>query len=319
MTDHAEVSERPPSAEEARPASTALLRQWDRLPAPLRSLLAGLFVFAVIQNGWFALLLVNLQVTPRVPWCVPVGLAWLWLSFRYFGGRGWPASTAARRRRGLRAAALTGSQWIWSAVFFVVFVAFLTSVVNTVYRFQVIPEEPYDLASLPWWTLYPVLVMVSLAAGVSEEAGFRGYLQGGLERRFGPAAAIAVTSVLFWLAHLNHADGAARWALLLAMAALLGALTWSAGSIRPAIACHAGIDTIFFVTGASVTAPWFFEQPPQLTDTGVDAPFVVFSLLLVASGAAAVFVLRRISAARRPAAVPASPPSPPGATGSPAL
>jgi membrane protease YdiL (CAAX protease family) len=170
--------------------------------------------------------------------------------------------------------------------------------------FQVIPEDPFDLASLPWWTLYPSLVMVSITAGVSEEAGFRGYMQGGLERRFGPVAAVAVTSLLFWLAHLNHPSGAARWALLLAMSVLLGALTYCAGSIWPAIVTHAGLDTIFFVTGASETAPWFFEQPPQLAETGVDAAFVVFCALLVASGVAAVIVLRKIAAAESPTSSP---------------
>ena len=80
---------------------------------------------------------------------------------------------------------------------------------------------------------------------------------------------------------------------------MLGALTYCAGSIWPAILAHAGLDTIFFVTGASDTAPWFFRQPPQLADTGVDTAFVVFSTLLLLSGAAAAFVLRKIAAARR--------------------
>ena len=108
---------------------------------------------------------------------------------------------------------MTAAQWGWSAVYFAVFLVFLTAVVNTVYRFQEIPPtELGDLSELPWWTLYPCLVMVSITAGVSEEAGFRGYMQHGLERCFGPVFAILVTSVMFWLLHLNHPDGAARWA-----------------------------------------------------------------------------------------------------------
>ncbi len=284
---------------EVAPDGTIVLSSWRRIPSPIRAVLSGLFVFAVMQNGWFVLFLANLEVVPTIPWSVPLGLLWLWLWFAYFGGRGWPASTTADRRRALRAGRVTRAQWGWSAVYFFVFLAFLTSVVNTVYRFQVIPEDPFDSSMLPWWTLYPCLVMVSITAGVSEEAGFRGYMQGGLERRFGPVTAIAVTSILFWLAHLNHASGSARWALLIAMAAMLGALTYCVGSIWPAILAHAGLDTIFFVTGASGTAPWFFEQPPQLADTGVDAAFVFFSVLLLLSGGAAAFVLRRIAATAR--------------------
>jgi len=279
------------------PQPGAVVRLWRRIPSPLRAVLSGLFVFSVIQNGSLALFLANLQVAPRVPWSVPLGLLWLWLTFRYFGGRGWPAATAASRRRSIRAGRLTPARWGWSAVYFVLLLTFLTSVVNTVYRFQVIPEEPFDLSMLPPWTVYPCLVLVAITAGVSEEAGFRGYMQGGLERRFGAVTAIAATSVLFWLAHLNHADGAARWALLIAMAAMLGALTHAVGSIRPAIVTHAGLDAIFFVSGASETPPWFFEQPPQISETGIDATFVVFGLLLLLSGAAAALVLRKIASA----------------------
>jgi len=50
--------------------------------------------------------------------------------------------------------------------------------------------------------------------------------------------------------------------------------------------------------GASETAPWFFTQPPQIADTGMDATFVVFVGLLLVSAAAAVFVLRKIAASK---------------------
>lgn len=283
-----------------------VLRLWQRIPLPIRALLSGMFVFSIIQNGWFALFLTNLQVAPNIPWSVPLGLVWVGLWLWYFNGKGWPPGTSASRRRAMRAGPLTPAQWRWSALYFVVFLVFLTSVVNTVYRFQVIPRDNFDLPTLPWWTLYPCLVMVSITAGISEEAGFRGYMQGGLERRFGASVAIVATSIVFWLAHLNHADGAARWAVLIAMSILLGALTWSAGSIRPAIVTHAGLDTIFFVTGASETAPWFFQQPEQLSETGVDLPFVVFCGLLLISGGAAVFVLRKIRGTGRSGNAPSA-------------
>jgi len=275
-------------------ANANVLRLWRRLPLPLRAVLAGMFAFSVMQNGSLALMLLNFGLAPAIPWSFPLGLAWLWLTFRWFGGKGWPASTAEERRRALRAAWPSAALWGWTAAFFVVLLAFLTALINTVYRFQVIPDEPLGLDALPWWSLYAALLLVSIGAGVSEEAGFRGYMQGGLERRLGPAAAIAITSLLFWLAHLNHPNGAARWALLLAMAALLGALTWCAGTIWPAIVCHASLDTVFFVLGASETAPWFWQQPPQIADTGMDAAFIFFALLLPLSVAAAVWVLQRI-------------------------
>ena len=280
---------------------SAVLRLWGRVPLPVRAILSGMFVFFVMQNGWLALFIINLQVIPNIPWSIPLGLLWLWFFFHYFNGRWRPASTSTTRQRAMRAGKLTRQQWGWSLAFFPVFLIFLTSIVNTVYRFVVIPEDNFDLSILPWWTLYPCLVMISINAGVSEEAGFRGYMQGGLERRFGPAVAIGVSSLMFWLAHLNHASGSARFAILIGMSAALGVLTYCAGSIRPAIVTHAALDTIFFVTGAAEIAPWYFEQPPQLVDTGVDAPFVVFSLLLLASVVAGIYVLRRLAEAGKTA------------------
>ena len=287
-----------PNVGASGPSGSSVLRLWARVPLPVRAIVSGMFVFFVLQNGFLAFFLINTQVLPIVPWSVPLGLLWLWVFCRYFNGKGWPASTSAARRTAMRAPGLMRRQWGWSLLLLPIFLIFLTSVINVVYRFLVIPEEAFDISMFPWWTLYPCLVMVSINAGVSEEAGFRGYMQGGLERRFGPAIAIAITSVLFWVAHLNHSSGAARFALLIAMAAFLGALTYCAGSIWPAIVAHASLDTIFFVMSAAEVAPWFFRQPEMLSETGVDAPFVVFSLLLVLSGLAAAVVLRKLLALR---------------------
>jgi hypothetical protein len=46
------------------------------------------------------------------------------------------------------------------------------------HRLIAVPEDPDHLPALPWWTLYSTLIMISIVAGVSEEGGFRGYMQG---------------------------------------------------------------------------------------------------------------------------------------------
>ena len=203
-----------PGSLDARNSSGSwILRRWCRLPVAARSLLSGFFVFEVLQFGWFGSFLANTKLLPQVPWNVPVGLLYLWVVFRYFNGRGWPSSTAAARRSAMRAGGLSKRQWLWSLVYCFLCLVFLASIINVVYRFIPVPDAGLmDVSMLPWWTLYPSLVMLSINAGVSEEAGFRGYLQGGLERRYGPVVAIVITSILFWLAHLNHATGAARFA-----------------------------------------------------------------------------------------------------------
>ena len=197
------------------PPLPGAIRAWRRLPLAVRSVVAGVFVFFVMQAGWVAALLVNREALPEVPWSVPVGLLYLWITFRYFNGRGWPASTAESRRRAMRARRLSREEWKWSLLYCLVSLVFMASIINVVYRFIPVPEAaPMDLSMFPWWTLYPSLIMLSINAGVSEECGFRGYMQGELERRWGPAAAIVLTSVVFWLAHFNHPNGPARVVLL---------------------------------------------------------------------------------------------------------
>jgi membrane protease YdiL (CAAX protease family) len=289
-----------PTATPRTTESSAALRLWGRLPEPIRAVLSGFLVFFVLQNGWLGFFLLNLKVLPEVPWSVPLGLAWLWFFYQYFNGRWAPASTRAMRRRAMRAPRIGRRQYLWALAFVPVFLVYLTAVIQVAYRFVVIPEDDFDLSMLPWWTLYPSLVMVSINAGVSEEAGFRGYLQGGLERRWGPAVAILATSLLFWLAHLNHASGPARFVQLMAMSVGLGLLARCAGSIWPAVVAHATVDAIYFLAAASSVAPWFVQHPPPFAETGVDASLVAFSAVLLLTLAAGAWILRHLVAIRGP-------------------
>lgn len=83
-------------------------------------------------------------------------------------------------------------------------------------------------------TLFPFFAL-SIGSACGEELFFRGLVQRGLVSRIGAGAAIAVTALLFGIAHADWAHGGA--ATLLGV--YLGVLAWAAGSIRPAIAAHA--------------------------------------------------------------------------------
>jgi membrane protease YdiL (CAAX protease family) len=266
------------------------------LPLPVRALVSGLFVFQVLQFGWSAAFFTNAKYLPEVPWNVPAGLLYLWLVFGYFNGRGWPLSTSGMRRVAMRAGGLSKEQWLWSLLYGFICLLFLMSIINVVYRFIAVPGGGLmDTSMFPWWSLYPSLIMLSINAGVSEEAGFRGYMQGGLERRYGPVAAIVSTSIVFWVLHFNHTNGVARFALLLGYGVAVGALTWAARSIWPAIVTHAFCDAVSFTTLASGFGPdWFMKKPAPFAETGIDGPFVVFSVLLIVSILAGIAVLRRL-------------------------
>ena len=87
----------------------------------------------------------------------------------------------------------------------------------------------------PEWAL---LWMASnlLLTCLAEEAFFRGYLQQGLSRRFGPAAGIAAASLLFGLVHLGAGPAVAGFATLLGLACGLG--YWGSGTFRVPVLMH---------------------------------------------------------------------------------
>lgn len=58
-----------------------------------------------------------------------------------------------------------------------------------------------DLSSIPAFTVWSLLVMAAPVAGLVEEAAFRGYMQGPIERRHG--VAILITGTMFAVAHLD--------------------------------------------------------------------------------------------------------------------
>ena len=138
--------------------------------------------------------------------------------------------------------------------------------------------------------------MSSLVAGICEETGFRGYMQVPLEKRYGPATSIAAASIVFVLTHLHRA-----WALpilihLFAMSVMLGSLAYASGSLIPGMLGHTVMDIFNFSFWWSDLAGTFGRQ--TIAESGFDAHFVVWLVILVASLAAFLFATRRTLLAR---------------------
>jgi membrane protease YdiL (CAAX protease family) len=273
---------------------------WGRVPLAVRAVISGFVVFQVIQMGWLVLFLLNIQHLPTVPWNVPLGLLFLWVTFSYFNGRWAPRSTSKPRQISMRARRLTRREWQWSLLAIPLLALLLFSFIIVFYRLTGIhiPEDDFDLSALPWWTLLPSLVMLSINAGVSEEAGFRGYMQGDLEAHYGPKIAIISTAVIFWLLHLNHVSGPARFALLIVMGLLLGSLAHAANSILPAIVAHAFVDSFAFITGAGGIGLEGIHDITPIAETGVDVRFMIALILLLLSAPAYFWTVRKLSVVR---------------------
>ena len=96
-----------------------------------------------------------------------------------------------------------------------------------------LPRQIVEYGERPGGALVLVVLIVGLAPLI-EELAFRGWMQRPLERALGPAPAIALTALLFAIAHLQPGGIPIR----LAGGAALGYAVWATRSIWSGVALH---------------------------------------------------------------------------------
>jgi membrane protease YdiL (CAAX protease family) len=239
---------------------------WQGVPVVVRAVVVGTLVTGTATLPWSVLAGANFKLRPSIPWSVPVMAVYLWAYWRYVGGKGWPASTAESRRRDLRARSLSGPVWRWSLLAGSLGVASLLALRVAFESVLAAGRECFpDVSAYPSLTVASIIAMASAVAGVAEEAGFRGYMQGPIERRHGPVVAVLVVGTLFWLAHFTHYIGQG-WVFLglfwyfLGAAAVYGALAYLTGSILPGVVLHAlgnvlGFGVLWWASSSAAPAP----------------------------------------------------------------
>jgi uncharacterized protein len=249
---------------------------------------AGIGVLFAGSLAWGLVLApLNLRFWPAVPWAIVPMAAYLWTYWRFVGGRLGSDEGATWRREQLRANPVGGDVWpialVTGVVGFAALLVFVTVMARVVPMAS--PAAIVAPAGMPRGTIVIMLVMASLVAGVTEEAAFRGYMQGAIERRYGLAAAILVNGVMFGLLHFPNHPAATLTMLpyYVAVAALYSGVTWAADSILPAVVLHAGGDvwslTRLWATGRP---EWQVTEPPPLIwQTGLDGSAVGALLALV--------------------------------------
>jgi len=249
------------------------MKVWTRLPIVIRAIATGFFVFAIV--GSFAWMLALAFIPP--PWTVLVMLIVLVAYWRYFSGHGWPESTKGHRRLCFRATSLPAMVWVWSLVAAFAAALLLQAILVSTFRIVEFPAEawvlPYDFSALPTWQVWTLLVLAAFVAGITEEIGFRGYMQVPLERRYGPTVAIGIVSIVFMLAHLNQAWAGGIFVILIAVSVLWGVLARASGSLIPGVISHGSTDVVNFAYWWTDIAGHFDKRP--ISETGVDTHFVV--------------------------------------------
>jgi len=278
-------------------SDSALLRFWGRIPLVIRAILTGLFVFASVGN----LARVAILMFMPAPWSFILMLIVLWLYMKYFSGSWPPASTAEARRENFRATKLSPGLWGWSLVAALAVVVVLQAGLVVTFRLVEFPAEEWtsgiDLSAIPPWMAWTLVVIVSMTAGITEEVGFRGYMQVPLEKRYGPAAGIAIVSIMFMVLHLNQAWAPPVLILLILIGAMWGIMAYTSDSLLPAIISHSVADIFNFSYWWTDLAGRFNKLP--IAETGIDTHFIVWVLIFAASVALFAWAARKTLAARK--------------------
>jgi membrane protease YdiL (CAAX protease family) len=243
----------------------------------------------------------NLRYYASVPWAVPLTAVYLWFFWRYLNGAGPPESTAEERRTSLRANRVAGPVWAWALLAGGLGIVALVLTLRVANRLVVLPQQQLpDLAKVPRITVLSLLLMAAPVAGIVEEAAFRGYMQGPIERRYGLAVAILITGTMFAVAHLDFT--LILWPYYVAVAAIYGIVTYLTKSILPAVVLHTGGNIYsnldLWLHGQ---AEWQAASGPTalIWRTGADASFWTSSTALLIVTAGTVWAYFKLARATR--------------------
>jgi membrane protease YdiL (CAAX protease family) len=261
-------------------------------------LLAGNMPFNLLR-AW------NFQAGTAVPWAILPAALYLWAYWRFIGG-GWGAgASAASRRQNLRANGLSLRLWKASLAAGLIGFGALVALLVLAARLVRLPASSPIVTppDMPVVTALSLLVMGSIVAGVTEEAAFRGYMQGPIERRYGLTPAILVSGAVFGLLHFPSHPADVMWMLpyYVAVSAVYGGLTWAANSILPALVLHAAGDVVVLTRWWLTGRPeWQIGPtlPPLVWEGGVDTQFVLTAAAATAFVATTAIAYRAVQRLR---------------------
>jgi membrane protease YdiL (CAAX protease family) len=265
---------------------------WQRVPTIARAIITGLLVSSIGVFAWYALL----SLLPA-PWSILFMIPMLWIYLRYFSGSIGTLSTRERRKILFRNTVLSPAAWKWGMTAAVLFVLFIQSSFVVTFRLVPFPSSRFmadyrELERMPAWSAWSLLIMGSIVAGICEETGFRGYMQGGMEKKYGPWTAIVITSIVFTLIHLSHSWAAPIFPHIFFASVLLGVLAWKTQSLIPGIIGHSILDIFDYSVWWTGLTGGFTRK--TIFITGTDLHFLIWLLLFLFSIFGFILAIRKL-------------------------
>ena len=205
-------------------------------------------IVAYGQGLWQPLVIANMRYRPELPWAAPTMAVLLVGLLFYLSGRGWPKTTSQRRRELLRwngmPAPVFGLAILAGVLGLVAFGGLWISVADV---FHIPAGLQPKMTGIPLPTAISFLIMGALAAPLSEEAAFRGYAMGVLERAWGSApAAIIGSSILFAAVHFPQGIDAVKLSLYFGAGVLFAVIGHLTNSLYAVMVVHSLGDVLGF-------------------------------------------------------------------------
>jgi membrane protease YdiL (CAAX protease family) len=278
-------------------SESIIIRFWQRVPVIIRAVVSGYFVFAIGGTvAWMAVL----ALIP-VPWSLVAMWVVLGLYLKYFSGSWWPKRTAQVRSDNFRASKLSAGTWKWSLISAFLIVVIIESGLVVTFRIIEFPADAMslglDYSAFPLWLVWLYIILMASVAGITEEVGFRGYMQVPFEKRYGPVVSICFVAVLFMVLHLNQAWAPFVLFQLFVIGVMWGILVCASGSLIPTIISHTAADIFSFSYWWTDVAGSFNKRP--IAETGFDPHFFTWALILMVSIALFVWTVRKTLTTRQ--------------------
>ena len=256
----------------------------QRIPVPIKAVLIGITVYAI---GEYSSIIAVGSIP--FPFSLIALFLILFLYLGYFSGRLRKKDPLSVRFRAenFRSISLSKDVWWWGVLAALVFVVVQQSMFVVTFRiFEYKPEvmltfqsQIRDLPRELWWFF---AIVSALIAGISEEVGFRGYMQIPMEKKYKPWIANVIVSVIFLLFHLNQAWAEpSMYGILFLSSILIGMLVMASNSLIPGIIAHFAVDIFNFSYWWSNLAGEFKYRP--IAETGIDGHFLIWTGVFVSS------------------------------------